>query len=56
MSCQHIAYNKTGMHRRKSHTEQEGMAMQLADDADLAVPIAKHISGGCAPGHDAAEV
>lgn len=30
--------------------------MQLADNIDPAVPSTKDIGGGCARGHDAAEV
>ena len=32
------------------------LSVQLADNTDPAVPIATDISGGCAPGHDAAEM
>ena len=32
------------------------VAMQLADDTDPAVPIAKHLSCSGTPGHAAAEV
>ena len=56
MSCQDSAKNLTGMRHLKSTLSRKELSVQLADDTDLAVPVAKHISGGGAPGHDAAEM